>query len=173
MKVWGGKSQSLVPGHGERVMPRLGRQWAERCPAKLGRGAARTADQRSLWGRAGALPGLEAGGHRGSIAVGWSVGDQWSQWAVPKEQRELASASLRQGDKEGALVCIVSPGLTQFCYKTDASVGELQHPKFQGSSGLSFPIPSSYRRGQWCPQWRTSLPRPPSESSYRNLSEPV
>ena len=54
-------------------MPRLGRQQAERCHAKLGLGAARVGDQRSGWGRAGALSGLEAGGRQGQGGGGWSV----------------------------------------------------------------------------------------------------
>ena len=54
-------------------MPRLGRQQAERCCAKMGRGAARVGDQRSGWGRAGTLLGLEVGGRRGQGGGGWSV----------------------------------------------------------------------------------------------------
>lgn len=61
------QNQTPVPRHGEWAMPRLGRQkQAERCSAKLERGAARAGDQRSGWGGgAWALSGLEAGGHRG------------------------------------------------------------------------------------------------------------
>lgn len=76
MKAQGGESQTLVPRHGEWAMPRLGRQQAERCYAKMGRGAARVGDQRSGWGRASTLSGLEAveaGGRRGQGGGGWSM----------------------------------------------------------------------------------------------------
>lgn len=83
-------------------MPGLGRQQAaERCSAKLGRGAARAGDQRSGWGRAGHCQGLkqeaaggrEAVGGRGGIseARGWPGGSGQCQGATGKSQCQLGA----------------------------------------------------------------------------------
>lgn len=165
-------------------MPGLGRQKAaERCSAKLGRGAARAGDQRSGWGRAGHCQGLkqEAAGGREAVggvggiseASGWPGGSGQCQGATGKSQCQLGAG--RVVFREGALALFLSPDLTLFCNKSRGSCWSVVKPKsfrFRGLSGSSFPTPFS-TMGTVMPTWGTGLANATSECSDRTWTKPA
>lgn len=151
------------------------RKRAERCSAKLGRGAARAGDQRSGWGRAGHCQGLKqeaagggwgglAGGGGGGIseARGWPGGSGQCQRSNGKEP---VPAWVWEGGVQGRELSPFFFPQVSLCFatKTDASVVKLQNPRVsgsEGSRGSSFPIPFFLQVGAVMPTWGLAFPMP-------------